>query len=104
MIAAGHCCSNVARDECHRVAAVLRLNDCSRAAAMALRQRTRVVVAAMWPKNHTLNWCLAMCQAHYDGVCQDRFFTDLISTRGLGVRGWSSGKTEMLRSVVALPE
>jgi len=36
--------------------------------------------------------------------CQDRFFTDLISTRGLGVRGWSSGKTEMLRSVVALPE
>jgi len=38
------------------------------------------------------------------GECQDRFFTDLISTRGLGVRGWSSGKTEMLRSVVALPE
>jgi len=36
--------------------------------------------------------------------CQDRFFTDLISTRGLGVRGWPSGKTEMLRSVVALPE
>ena len=39
-----------------------------------------------------------------DEVCQDRFFTDLISTRGLGVRGWSSGKTEMLRSVVVLPE
>ena len=38
------------------------------------------------------------------GPCQDRFFTDLISTRGLGVRGWPSGKTEMLRSVVALPE
>jgi len=38
------------------------------------------------------------------GTCQDRFFTDLISTRGLGVRGWPSGKTEMLRSVVALPE
>ena len=37
-------------------------------------------------------------------LCQDRFFTDLISTRGLGVRGWPSGKTEMLRSVVALPE
>jgi len=37
-------------------------------------------------------------------ICQDRFFTDLISTRGLGVRGWPSGKTEMLRSVVALPE
>jgi len=36
--------------------------------------------------------------------CQDRFFTDLISMRGLGVRGWSSGKTEMLHSVVALPE
>jgi len=36
--------------------------------------------------------------------CQDRFFTDLISTRGLGVRGWPSGKTEMLRSVVVLPE
>ena len=37
-------------------------------------------------------------------MCQDRFFTDLISTRGLGVRGWPSGKAEMLRSVVALPE
>jgi len=37
-------------------------------------------------------------------ICQDWFFTDLISTRGLGVRGWPSGKTEMLRSVVALPE
>ena len=37
-------------------------------------------------------------------TCQDRFFTDLISTRGLGVRGWSSGKTEMLRSIVTLPE
>jgi len=37
-------------------------------------------------------------------LCQDWFFTDLISTRGLGVRGWSSGKTEMLRSVVTLPE
>ena len=37
-------------------------------------------------------------------MCQDRFFTDLISTRGLGVRGWSSGKTEMLCSVVALPK
>jgi len=36
--------------------------------------------------------------------CQDRFFTNLISTRGLGVRGWPSGKTKMLRSVVALPE
>jgi len=36
--------------------------------------------------------------------CQDWFFTDLISTRGLGVRGWPSGKTEMLRSVVALPK
>jgi len=36
--------------------------------------------------------------------CQDRFFTDLISMRGLGVRGWPSGKTEMLRSVVALPK
>jgi len=37
-------------------------------------------------------------------VCQDRFFTDLISTRGLGVRGWPSGKTKMLHSVVALPK
>jgi len=37
-------------------------------------------------------------------VCQDRFFTDLISTRGLGVRGWPSGKTEILRSIVVLPE
>jgi len=36
--------------------------------------------------------------------CQDRFFTDLISTRGLGVRGWPSGKTKMLRSIVVLPE
>ena len=36
--------------------------------------------------------------------CQDRFFTDLISTRGLGIRGWPSGKTEMLRSVVTLPK
>jgi len=36
--------------------------------------------------------------------CQDQFFTDLISMRGLGVRGWPSGKTEMLHSVVALPE
>jgi len=39
----------------------------------------------------------------YD-MCQDWFFTDLISMRGQGVRGWSSGKTEMLRSVVVLPE
>jgi len=37
-------------------------------------------------------------------VCQDRFFTDLISMRGLGVRGWPSGKTKMLRSIVVLPE
>ena len=37
-------------------------------------------------------------------TCQDRFFTDLISMRGQGVRGWPSGKTEMLCSVVALPE
>jgi len=29
-------------------------NDCSRAAATALWQRTRVVAAAMWPKSHTL--------------------------------------------------
>ena len=36
--------------------------------------------------------------------CQDRFFTDLISTRGQGVRGWPSGKTEMLHSVVMLPK
>jgi len=39
-----------------------------------------------------------------DGICQDWFFTDLISTRGQGVRGWPSGKTEMLCSVVALPK
>jgi len=65
----GSCHSNAARGACHRVAVALRLNDCSRAAAMALQQRTRVVAAAMhWPKNHTLNWCLTMCQAHYDGV------------------------------------
>jgi len=36
--------------------------------------------------------------------CQDWFFTDLISTGGLGVRGWSSGKTKVLHSVVALPQ
>jgi len=36
--------------------------------------------------------------------CQDQFFTDLISMRGQGVRGWPSSKTEMLCSVVALPE
>ena len=36
--------------------------------------------------------------------CQDWFFTDLISTRGQGVRGWPSGKTKMLHSIVALPE
>jgi len=36
--------------------------------------------------------------------CQDQFFTDLISTRGQGVRGWPSGKTEMLHSIVVLPE
>jgi len=36
--------------------------------------------------------------------CQDRFFTDLISTMGLGVRGWPSGKTEMLHSIVVLPK
>jgi len=35
--------------------------------------------------------------------CQGRFFTDLISTRGLGVRGWPSDKTEVLRSVVGRP-
>ena len=52
MIAAGQL---PARGKCHRVAMALRPNDCSRAATMALRQRTRVVVAAM-------------CQAHYDGV------------------------------------
>ena len=34
--------------------------------------------------------------------CQDWFFTNLISTRGLGVRGWPSGKTKMLHSVVTL--
>jgi len=39
-----------------------------------------------------------------EGKCQDQFFTDLISMRGLGVRGWPSGKTEMLHSVVVLPE
>jgi len=38
------------------------------------------------------------------GGCQDWFFTDLISMRGQGVRGWPSGKTEMLHSIVALPE
>jgi len=27
--------------------------------------------------------------------CQNWFFTDLISMRGQGVRGWPSGKTEM---------
>ena len=37
-------------------------------------------------------------------VCQNRFFTDLISTGGLGVRGGPSGKTEILHSIVALPE
>jgi len=36
--------------------------------------------------------------------CQDWFFTDLISTRGQGVRGWPSSKTEMLHSIVTLPE
>jgi len=40
---------------------------------------------------------------YVDG-CQDQFFTDLISTGGLGVRGWSSSKTEVLCSVVVLPE
>ena len=37
-------------------------------------------------------------------ACQDQFFTDLISMRGLGVRGWPSSKTEMLCSIVMLPE
>jgi len=35
---------------------------------------------------------------------QDRFFTVLISMRGQGVRGWPSGKTKMLHSIVMLPE
>ena len=64
----GSCRSNAARGACHRVATALRPNDCSRAATMELWQRTRVVAAAMWPKNHTLNWHLTMCQAHYNGV------------------------------------
>jgi len=36
--------------------------------------------------------------------CQDQFFTNLISVRGLGVRGWLSDKTEVLCSVVVLPK
>jgi len=47
---------------------------------------------------------LTLCKSDEMSICQDQFFTDLISTRGLGVRGWPSGKTEVLRSVVALPE
>ena len=47
--------------------------------------------------------CVGIIKA-IDVPCQDWFFTDLISTRGLGVRGWPRGKTEMLRSVVVLPE
>jgi len=48
-------------------------------------------------------FCILL-QSAVTGYCQDRFFTDLISTRGLGVRGWPSSKTEMLCSVVTLPE
>jgi len=60
-----------------------------------------------YPFMSRADWQLAswLLRSHLSMVtCQDRFFTNLISMKGLGVRGWPSGKTEMLCSVVMLPK
>jgi len=72
-------------------------NLCFSLVASQLYSSTPDLCTTLWSQTHTYH--SVKCDP-----CQDWFFTDLISMRGLGVRGRPSGKTKMLRSVVALPE